>query len=214
MWIGLSRPTRGSAWAWVDKSPLNYEAWGQGSPSGDGDCAEIWNDGWNDLDCNAHKRAYVCEKAGLYVEVEEITTSSTYGSQAHYGPHFAIDGVLSNENKFFFHSNIEPYNWAQLKLSRPQMVAGIEIFNRADCCGDRLRNLEIRAGLDPVPEGTTGDVLLTQNARVGFFPGPGANGGTYKIMFATPKLVQFITLQLFDRNYLQLNEVKVIADGN
>ena len=63
MWIGLSRPTRGSAWEWIDKSPLSYEGWSQGSPSGDGDCAEIIEDeGWNDLDCDAHQRLYVCKK--------------------------------------------------------------------------------------------------------------------------------------------------------
>ena len=91
------------------------------------------------------------------------------------------------------------------------MVAGVEIFNTVNCCGDRLSNLEIRAGLDPVPAGTTGQVLLTQNERVAFFAGPGENGGTYKVKFSSPKLVQFITLQLMDKNYLQLNEVKVIA---
>ena len=91
------------------------------------------------------------------------------------------------------------------------MVAGVEIFNRADCCGDRLRNLEIRAGLEPVPAGTTGRALLTQNERVGFFVGPGENGGTYKVMFSSPKLVQFITLQLMDKIWMNLNEVKVIA---
>jgi hypothetical protein len=69
VWIGLSRPTRGSAWKWVDESPLNYEAWGVGL-SGDGDCAEVitgrygaqHDQGWNDLDCNGHRRAYVCKK--------------------------------------------------------------------------------------------------------------------------------------------------------
>ena len=69
MWIGLSRQTRGSAWKWVDKSPLTYEFWSQGSPSGDGDCAEIITEriggkawfGWNDLSCNSI-RLYICEK--------------------------------------------------------------------------------------------------------------------------------------------------------
>jgi hypothetical protein len=152
--------------------------------------------------------------AEVDVEVEEITASSTFGTQDEYGPHFAIDGILSSENRYFLHTNDDTYSWVQIELSQPQMVAGVELFNRADCCGDRLRNLEIRAGFDPVPEGTTGDVLLTQNARVGYFPGPGVNGGTYEIMFATSQLVQFITLQLTDRNYLHFNEVKVIAGDN
>ena len=69
MWIGLSRPTKGSAWEWVDKSPLKYEAWSQESPSGDGDCVEIITEqngapdhSWNDLDRNVHRRAYVYKK--------------------------------------------------------------------------------------------------------------------------------------------------------
>ena len=149
-----------------------------------------------------------------YVEVVEIIASSTFESRKdEYGPQFAIDGEVRVGNKDFLHTNQDTHSWAQLKLSDPRMVAGVEIFNRVNCCGDRLSNLEIRAGLDPVPAGTTGQVLLTQNERVGFFAGPGENGGTYKVKFSSPKLVQFITLQLMDKNYLQLNEVKVIASG-
>ena len=147
-----------------------------------------------------------------YVEVDEIIASSTFlNKYSLYGPQFAIDGVIRADKPYFLHTNRDKYSWIQLKLSVPQMVAGVEIFNRADCCGDRLRNVEIRAGLDFVPTGTTGQSLLEHNERVTFFAGPGKNGGTYKVMFSSPRRVQFITLQLWDQNYLNLNEVKVIA---
>ena len=96
------------------------------------------------------------------------------------------------------------------------MVSGIEVINRADCCGNRLKNLEIRAGLDSVPSGTTGNVLLKQNKRVGYFAGPGGNGETHRIMFTSPTVVKFITLQLIGRNikYLNLNEIKVLGNTN
>jgi hypothetical protein len=150
-----------------------------------------------------------------YIKVDESTTSSTYlNSEAICGAQYAIDGVIRPSWWKTLHTKADTYSWVQLKLSSPKMVSAVEVFNRVDCCGDRLRMLEVRAGLDSVPAGTTGDVLLTQNERVAFFPGPGENWKTYKIKFLSPKLVQFITFQLTDDqyvNYLNLNELKVLG---
>ena len=71
--------------------------------------------------------------------------------------------------------------------------------------------LEIRAGMEPVRNGTTGIWLLTQNEQVGFYDGPGETGGMVKIMFTSPKLVKYVTLQITTREYLQVNEVRLLG---
>merc|ERR1711942_7277 len=67
LWIGAFQPSSGSSsgWGWVDNSAWDYTAWSVGSPSGDGNCTELYGDengiAWNDLNCD-HKRAYLCKR--------------------------------------------------------------------------------------------------------------------------------------------------------
>ena len=91
-------------------------------------------------------------------------------------------------------------------------MTGLVIVNRADKFGWRLRNIEIRAGLSPVPSGFKG--LLTVNEKVGLFPGPGQKGKTYNINFAAATSALYVTLQITDKaSILNLNEVTVVAEG-
>ena len=81
--------------------------------------------------------------------------SSTYRrNAAKWGPEYGIDGKISISSKNILHTDADTYNWVQLELVSPKMVSGIEVINRVDCCGNRLKDLEIRAGLDYVPGGT------------------------------------------------------------
>ena len=52
-------------------------------------------------------------------------------------------------------------------------VERVDIFNRADCCGDRLRNVEVRVAND-LP--TYGNVMFSSGSLFGKFDGPGDNG--------------------------------------
>lgn len=36
--------------------------------------------------------------------------------------------------------------WWRVDLGRDYYVSSVKIYNRVDCCGDRLRNFEIRVG--------------------------------------------------------------------
>jgi len=92
----------------------------------------------------------------------------------------------------------------------PQTVTGVLILNRIDCCGYRLRNLEIRAGMTPVDEEFRGKLVV--NKKVGEFAGPGVTRETYTIEFDEEVTAQYITLQLTDPNsILQINEIKVFG---
>ena len=125
---------------------------------------------------------------------------------------FAIDGKIATGNNLFFHSSTEDYPWLQIKVTGPQEVSVLKIVNRHGCCGNKLQNVEIRAGLNPVTSGFKG--LLTQNEKVGFFTGPGVDGGTYNITFEARLTALYVTLQIIDRDsILQVNEATVTDEG-
>ena len=63
-------------------------------------------------------------------------SSAEYGAEADR----AVDG--NNEQAFgensVTHTQVENYPWWQLDLGKTAMVGKIKIWNRSDCCGDRL----------------------------------------------------------------------------
>ena len=90
----------------------------------------------------------------------ELTSSSVFENDTkRWGPDFVIDGVISHNVKSFFHSELEDYPWLQWHLPRQVKMLGITLTTRFDCCGSRLRDVEIRAGKSSTKNGTTKDLL-------------------------------------------------------
>ena len=117
----------------------------------------------------------------------------------------------SQENLHFFHSKTESNPW--LELSMPEgYISGVEIVTRPVCCADRVRDIEVRAGMDPVPSGFKG--RLTINTKVDTFDGPAdANLKTYHINFERDVLAKYVTLQRIGGPFtLEINEVKMIKN--
>ena len=134
--------------------------------------------------------------------------SSTYLYIPYYSPRFAIDGKISDIGRHFYHSKREDFPWFQLRIPEGY-VSGVEIVARSDCCGNRLKNIEIRAGMTSVPDGFKGQ--LTVNTKVGFFPGPASNGQTFIISFDKRVLAKYITLQNIGEDVLlEINEVTIL----
>ena len=138
-------------------------------------------------------------------------SSSQYGMEwtTDYGALTAIDGKISREHSKFFLSDFESDPW--LELTMPEgYISGVEIVTRYGCCADRVRDIEVRAGLDPVPEGFKG--RLTINSKVATFVGPAdANLKTYRINFDRIVLAKYLTLQRIGGSVtLEINEVTMI----
>ena len=134
-------------------------------------------------------------------------SSSQYASE--YGPETAIDNKISQTQYHFFHSQTESNPW--LELSMPEgLIGGVEIVTRSGCCADRVRDIEVRAGMSPVPSGFKG--RLTINTKVATFVGPAdANLKTYRISFDRSVLAKYVTLQKIGGHVtLEINEVTMI----
>ena len=98
----------------------------------------------------------------------------------------------------FFHSQGEDNPWLRIKLNRKVIISSVTIRNRLDCCGERLENLEIRAG-------TKNDLT---NEVVGTFAGPGATGQKHVVLFTKWVNADVLTFQLKKKNVaLQINGI-------
>ena len=76
VWIGGTDAASEGTWVWSPSgTPLSYTNWHSGQPDdyrGNEDCLEFnWGPSgtsgtgkWNDADCSAYKRKYVCERRG------------------------------------------------------------------------------------------------------------------------------------------------------
>ena len=86
-------------------------------------------------------------------------------------------------------------------------ISGVEIVTRPGCCAERVRDIEVRAGMDPVPNGFKG--RLTINRKVATFDGPAdANLKTYRITFDKPLLAKYVSLQRMKEDVtLEINEI-------
>ena len=86
------------------------------------------------------------------------------------------------------------------------------LVNRGDCCGERLHNVEIRAGLESVTENTDGALVSDINTLCSEFEGPGVTGETYKIICDNgPIEAEYITIQILGTEYLQISEIELIG---
>ena len=149
--------------------------------------------------------------------VFQFRCSSVYNNPTEFGPQMAANGKISNNANSFYHSANEMHPWLEVKLPSSILISSLTIINRQDACWERLKNLQIRAGMEAVPEGFTartkgrdGDKTLDVNSPCGYFAGPGQRSAEGPvIMFDQPVLAQYITLQILEFGFLQINGLKI-----
>ena len=91
-------------------------------------------------------------------------------------------------------------------------LTSVKIYNRKNCCGDRLQSVEVRAGIHPIEADYKG--RITKNSLCGTYVGPGENAGVYTVTCNPPIHANIVTLQIVASGdqTLQLDEV-TYADG-
>lgn len=112
----------------------------------------------------------------------------------------AVDGNTDGNfgNGSVTHTVYDPQAWWQVDLLGLQNVGIVELYNRTDCCSDRLTNFKL---------------LVSENGTdwTSFnYPGqPPA-----KLAFAVNRAARFVKVQLNGTNYLSLAEVRVYPTAN
>lgn len=99
-------------------------------------------------------------------------------------PHYAIDGNTSGNynHKSVTHTLAEPGAWWMVDLGAVYNIGSVRLWNRTDCCGERLSNFQL---------------LVSENAIAS--DDPRAARGRY------------VRVQLMGKNYLSLAEVEVFG---
>jgi hypothetical protein len=140
------------------------------------------------------------------------TASSVYVSDVgNYGPHYAIDGLVSDGTDGVGKIYISEYQvspWFQMKFVEATVVKGVKFTNRKDVRGERFQNVAIHVGDQPAVIGA-----LVTNPECAFFVGPSATGRVELIMCTDPLEGLYLQVQMLSSSwyqFLQINEIEVI----
>ena len=89
----------------------------------------------------------------------------------------------------------------------PGQVRSVTVVNRKTWGAVRFKNVEVRAGMEQVPSGFSGQQLGI-NTVCGGFEGPGTDGGVHKIECGSSIPAKYVTLQILeDDGMFNINEV-------
>merc|ERR1719239_1254275 len=123
-------------------------------------------------------------------------------------PSRCIDGVIKGVRSNVCHTaGKENAPWLLLDFQSRVEVTRVEIYNRADCCGARTRNLEVRL-TDEVP--TTGETMYTGGQLLGTFQGPGTDGQIISVS-GSAKIGRYVLIQMNNPQPLNFHEVAVFG---
>ncbi|XP_072042783.1 uncharacterized protein [Amphiura filiformis] len=147
--VGLRDETNEGVYQWSDNSQYDYTNWAPGQPDNygsDQDCVAVWphQDGkWKDNQCT-RQYPYICQKRREISFLGRTVTQSSTITSAYR----ATDG---NTNSFFSgNSCSQTYNqygaWWMIDQVYNQCIGSIAIYNRQDCCKEKLVGAVIRVG--------------------------------------------------------------------
>ena len=138
-------------------------------------------------------------------------TTSQSSIHLTYGSSLAVDG---NTNGNYTLGSVtatesDTNAWWQVDLGAVYSLTEIKIWNRTDCCSDRLSNFYVLVSDVPF----TSTDLNTANGQVGvssyYFNGAAGSPST----IAINRSGRYIRIQLTSANYLSLAEVQVFSSG-
>ena len=138
----------------------------------------------------------------------QSTTMGGYGAMT--GASSAADG--NTDGKFYdgsvSHTNAEANAWWQVDLGSSASVSSIVIWNRTDCCGDRLSDYWVFVSNTPFGPADTPATLQgragTWSSHQTIFPNPSTT-------IAANTSGRYVRVQLSGSNYLHLAEVQVFG---
>ncbi|CAC9548612.1 putative lipoprotein [uncultured Gammaproteobacteria bacterium] len=155
---------------------------------------------WGDPDCGG---AYASVSGYNLALGKPATESSTYPYSILVAASYAVDGNTDGEflNGSTTHTNIEQGAWWQVDLGSKKNINEIIIYNRIDCCTNRLSNYQVSIS-DKAD-------FSTHTYQQDFHVAP--NPKTNIKLDAPGKQGRYVRIQLLDKNYLSLSEVQVIG---
>ncbi|MDQ1707767.1 MAG: hypothetical protein QOJ88_978 [Pyrinomonadaceae bacterium] len=138
----------------------------------------------------------------------KATTQSSIG----FGglPARAVDGNTSGNwsDNSVTHTNSEANAWWQVDLGAAHSIAQIKVWNRTDCCPERLANFYVFVSNAPFASNDLNSTI--SQPGVFAFQAPSQAGTPTTITVG--KTGRYVRIQLVGANFLSLAEVQVMAD--
>ncbi|CAG2214421.1 PLG [Mytilus edulis] len=129
-----------------------------------------------------------------YALRRKASQSSTHSSR--FAASKAVDGV---ENTFTHTKNQKNPYWS-VDLGKTVSVKQINIINRKNCCGNRLKNIAVTVGVN-----------LNKMKHCSNFKGPGKNGQVIVLTCKTPISGRYVKILRSGKGFLSLAEVQVMG---
>ncbi|CAH1244451.1 MRC2 [Branchiostoma lanceolatum] len=153
-WFYLGLDRRGGSWTNVDGGELSYTDWADGQPSARSseECGDIFpgsdsrRDKWNDTPCSTNS-GFICE-AEKGVNVAMGKTAFQTSTQAGADASRAVNGNTNTDSTAgsCTHTVVEDNPRWWVDLGHSYTVDRVVIFNRQECCPDRLNPFNIHIG--------------------------------------------------------------------
>jgi hypothetical protein len=133
-------------------------------------------------------------------------SSTGYGGDARR----AIDGNTNGEYgaNSVSHTNSQPQDWWEVDLGAAYNIASIKIWNRADCCSERLSNFYVMVSERPFGSSNVNDSLAQQGVWSSHNSGTAGRTTELKVNARG----RYVRIQLGGTNWLQLAEVEVFGN--
>jgi len=134
------------------------------------------------------------------------TQSSTFAPQA-----AASDAVDGNTDGNYNNNSVATTNtaaqpWWQVDLGSSQPIEDVQLWNRTDCCPERLTDFWVLVSDQPMPTGLS---AARAQAGVTSYHFPNQSGNTTDVRIR--RTGRYVRVQLTGTNYLSLAEVQVWA---
>jgi len=128
---------------------------------------------------------YKCQGSASKAYSDQVelqpSTASMSSTFSKYVAENCIDGNWGDDGKFCHTRKPEDAPWFAIDYGSKVSVAKVVLENRADCCGDRTANVEVRLS-DELPEmSDDGKNMFTGGQLIATYAGPGAEMETIEI---------------------------------
>ncbi|MDD2499551.1 MAG: discoidin domain-containing protein [Geobacter sp.] len=139
----------------------------------------------------------------LKKQVRQSTTG--YGGN----PECAVDGNREGNysSNSVTHTDNAPNDWWEVDLGSQKQIQEIKLWNRTDCCSERLSNFYVMVSQKPFSDSNLQSSL--NDPSIWHFHHPGA--AARETTVAVAGVGRYVRIQLAGQNWLSLAEVEVIG---
>ena len=152
---------------------------------------------------------FTCDPSNVALG-KAASQSSTYPGTLDFEPGNAVDGdrTGTNSSGSISHTLQDPNSWWEVDLGDLYSINQVKIWNRTDCCADRLNNFYVIASETPFTSEELAATLVQPGVEVYHFTGVAGRETDISLVADA----RYLRIQLgYANGYLQLAEVEVMG---